>query len=57
MIDLEGAARFKKAGIDEPASYFKGKTIQVSGLVTLFKDRPRLVVSDPKQIQALEKKE
>lgn len=50
VINAEGAARFKKAGIDEPASHFKGKTIRVTGIVTLDEGRPRIVVSDPAQI-------
>src|SRR5215468_2401602 len=27
VINEEGAAKFKKAGVDEPAGHFKGKTI------------------------------
>jgi len=57
VINEEGAARFKKAGIDEPAGYFKGKTIRVTGTVTLDRDRPRVVVSDPAQIRVAEKKD
>jgi DNA/RNA endonuclease YhcR with UshA esterase domain len=56
VINEEGAARFKKAGIDEPASHFKGKTIRVTGTVILSQDRPRIVVSDPMQIRVVEQK-
>ena len=57
VINEEGAARFKKAGIEEPAGHFKGKTIRVTGTVTLFNDRPRIVVSDPAQVTIVEKKD
>jgi hypothetical protein len=35
-----GAARFRGAGIDDPAFRFKGKTIRVTGVVTLKDNRP-----------------
>jgi hypothetical protein len=35
VITTAGAAKFKKAEIDDPADYFKGKTIRVQGVVTL----------------------
>jgi DNA/RNA endonuclease YhcR with UshA esterase domain len=54
VIDAAGAAKFKEAGIDEPAGHFKGKTIRVRGTVTRVDDRPRMVVSDPKQIRIIE---
>jgi DNA/RNA endonuclease YhcR with UshA esterase domain len=45
-----GAARFKGARIDDPALYFQGKTIRVTGVVTLKDNRPRIEVDDPGQI-------
>jgi hypothetical protein len=47
-----GAARFKGSRIDDPARYFKGKTIRVSGVVKLKDNRPRIEVDDPGQIAA-----
>ena len=46
-----GAARFKGARIDDPALHFKGKTIRVTGVVTLKDNRPRIEVDDPGQIE------
>jgi DNA/RNA endonuclease YhcR with UshA esterase domain len=46
-----GAARFKGARIDDPALHFKGKTIRVTGIVTLKDNRPRIEVDDPGQIE------
>ena len=48
-----GAARFKEARIDDPALHFKGKTIRVTGVVTLKDDRPRIEVDDPRQIEVV----
>jgi DNA/RNA endonuclease YhcR with UshA esterase domain len=46
-----GAARFKGARIDDPALHFKGKTIRVTGVVTLKDNRPQIEVDDPGQIE------
>jgi DNA/RNA endonuclease YhcR with UshA esterase domain len=46
-----GAARLKAARIDDPALHFKGKTIRVTGVVTLKDNRPRIEVDDPGQIE------
>jgi hypothetical protein len=54
VINEEGASRFKEAGVDDPAAHFKGKTIRVTGTMTRVDDRPRIVVSDPKQIKLVE---
>jgi DNA/RNA endonuclease YhcR with UshA esterase domain len=55
FIPKETVEKFKKNKIDEPA-HFKSKTIQVSGTVTLFKDKPQIKVDEPDQIKILEKK-
>jgi hypothetical protein len=55
VITVSGAAKFKEVGIDEPAGHFKGKAIRVSGTVTLKDKRPRIEVSDPKQIEIVKK--
>ena len=52
IVITEGcAAKYKNAGIDEPAGHFKDKTILVTGTVTLKEKRPRIEVNDPKQIE------
>jgi hypothetical protein len=56
VINVAGAAKFKEAGIDDPAVHFKGKTIRVTGKVTKEDERPRIVVEDPKQITIVENK-
>jgi micrococcal nuclease len=39
-------AKFK----DEPAEYFKDKEVCITGVITLYKDKPEIIVSDPNQI-------
>jgi DNA/RNA endonuclease YhcR with UshA esterase domain len=56
VVTRTGAAKFKKAGIDDPAGHFKGKTIRVTGTVILKEKRPRIEVDDPAQIRVIEKK-
>jgi len=48
-------AKFKKVSIDDPASYFRGKTIRVTGVVTLKENRPHIEVDEPRQIEVVEK--
>jgi hypothetical protein len=56
VITEEVAGKFKDAGIENPAEHFRGKTIRVTGTVTLKEDRPRIEVSDPKAIKLIEAK-
>jgi eukaryotic-like serine/threonine-protein kinase len=48
--DLEG---FRKRGIEDPLSYFLGKTVRVVGQVTLYNGRPQIVVSDPAEVEVV----
>ena len=49
-----GKARFREAKIDDPADHFQGKTIRVSGVVTVKDKQPQIEVDDPSQIAAVE---
>ena len=49
-----GKARYKQLEIDDPAGHFKGKTIRVSGVVTVKDKQPQIEVDDPSQIAAVE---
>ena len=55
VITESCAAKFKEAGIGEPAAHFKDKAIRVTGTVTLKDKRPRIEVSEPKQIETVKK--
>src|SRR5215467_4423358 len=45
-----GKARFRETKIDDPAGHFMGKTIRVSGVVTVKDTQPQIEVDDPNQI-------
>jgi hypothetical protein len=51
VITKAGAAKLAEAGVKEPASHFKGKTIRVTGTVIIKEKRLRIEVDDPKQIE------
>jgi DNA/RNA endonuclease YhcR with UshA esterase domain len=50
-----GKVKFKEAKIDDPAGHFKGKTIRVTGVVTVKDNQPQIEVDDPRQIEVVEK--
>lgn len=54
LVTTTGAAKFKGAGIDDPADHFQGKTVQVQGVVILKEGRPYIEVDDPAQIVVVE---
>ncbi|MBL8796184.1 MAG: hypothetical protein JNM56_19945 [Planctomycetia bacterium] len=53
IVTAAGAARFKDAGIDDPAEHFQGKTVQVRGTVILKEGLPYIEVDDPGQIEVV----
>ena len=55
VVTKAAAAKFKEAGVDDPAVHFKDKTIRVRGTVVMKEERPRIEVDDPKQIRIVEK--
>ncbi len=56
FIGKDALPQFKDAKIDDPAVYYKGKTIRVTGTVTVYDGEPRIEVEKPEQIQVVEKK-
>ena len=48
-----GKRKFREAKIDDPAGHFKGKIIQVTGLVTVKDNQPQIEVDDPGQIEVV----
>jgi DNA/RNA endonuclease YhcR with UshA esterase domain len=56
FIPKESVEKFKKNKIEDPAVAYKGKIIQVTGTVTLNKDKAQIKVEDPEQIKILPKK-
>ncbi len=45
----------KAIGVADPMAYYKGKTVRVTGTVTLFREKPQIVVEDAGQIAVIEK--
>jgi alkaline phosphatase D len=55
VLDAKALAEeLKAAKIEEPAAHFKGKKVRVSGTVSLFNDRPQIMVKGLKQIKVVE---
>jgi hypothetical protein len=46
-------ALFKKAGIEDPGEYYKGKSIVATGNVEMSQGRPQLRVESPTQIKVV----
>jgi alkaline phosphatase D len=56
VLDMRKAGDgFKAAGLTDPASHFKGKMVKVTGTVSLFREKPQIVVEDAGQIAIVEK--
>jgi hypothetical protein len=56
VITKAGAAKFAADGIRDVAAHFKGKTIRVTGTVTIQEKRPRIEITEPAQIRIVKKK-
>jgi hypothetical protein len=56
VISYDHADPFKKAGIDDPAEYYKEKKLRVTGKVIRENDQVRIRVEDPKQIKIVDEK-
>jgi hypothetical protein len=54
VIAQDDAAKFQRAGIDDPAEHYRGKTLRVTGKVIAEDDQVRIRVTDPGQIQLVE---
>lgn len=53
VITYRSAEAFRKAGIEDPAAYYRGKTLHVTGTI-VHAERPnqnRIYVTDPSQIE------
>jgi hypothetical protein len=50
VLDKAALALLKGAGVESPQAYYDGKTLRVTGTLTLFREQPQIVVIDPAQI-------
>src|SRR4051794_546645 len=51
VVTEAGRAKFSEAGIDDPTTHFKGKTVLVHGVVMHKEKGPSIEVNDPSQIE------
>jgi hypothetical protein len=51
VISLDEAEKFKRVGVNNPAEYYRGKTIRVTGKVIEEDDQVRIRVTDPTQVK------
>jgi hypothetical protein len=56
LISDEVLPKFREADIEDPSAYYKGKTIRVTGKITLFLElnAVRVHVTDPKQVEVVD---
>jgi alkaline phosphatase D len=55
VLDMRKVAEaLKAAGVANPQTYYKGKTVRVTGTVSVFRDSPQIVVEDVGQITVVE---
>jgi alkaline phosphatase D len=55
VLDKDAQAKLKEAGIEAPRAHYEDRPIRVTGVLSLFRERPQIVVSDPAQIEILKK--
>src|SRR5262245_3390062 len=55
FIGWDALQTFRDAKIDDPADHFKGKTVRVKGKLTLYRDKPQIIVYNPGQIEVVKK--
>ena len=51
VITVDGRPKFTEAGIEDPTTYFNGKTIRVRGVVIRKEKGPYIEVNDVSQIE------
>jgi DNA/RNA endonuclease YhcR with UshA esterase domain len=48
--------QLKKDKVEDAPAHFKGKTVRVTGVVSLYREKPQIRIDDPSQVQLVEKK-
>jgi alkaline phosphatase D len=55
VLDKKAQADLAKVGVKSPRIHFEGKTIRVTGTLSLFRERPQIIVSEASQVQVVSK--
>ena len=53
VLDKKAQESLSKAGIAAPRTHFEGKMIRVTGILSLFRERPQIIVSEAARIQIM----
>ncbi|EKE04501.1 MAG: hypothetical protein ACD_20C00057G0014 [uncultured bacterium] len=48
---------FVSAGIDDPAEYFKNKTVMLEGIIRISNGKPEIIIDSPSQIKIIDENE
>lgn len=55
VLDAQAQAKLKAAGVDDARGRYEGKLVRVTGVLTLFRERPQIIVSDPARIEIVDR--
>jgi alkaline phosphatase D len=55
VLDRKAQESLRGAGIADPRRHYDGKAIRVVGVLSLFRERPQIIVSDAAKVQVLDK--
>jgi len=50
-LEKKAQEKLQAMGVDAPKTHFAGKAIRVTGTLTVFRERPEIIVSDAGQIE------
>lgn len=53
VLDRKGLDSLKSKGIAAPRTHFEGKTIRVTGSLSMFRERPQVIISDAAQLEVV----
>lgn len=56
FISAEIADKLKELGVKDAVATYKGKKVEVTGTIKLYRDKPQMVLEDPKLIKVVEAK-
>jgi DNA/RNA endonuclease YhcR with UshA esterase domain len=56
FLGSQAITALKRAGVENPVAHYRDKTVRFKGRVTLFRDRPQIVVDDPKELRIVGRK-
>jgi DNA/RNA endonuclease YhcR with UshA esterase domain len=55
VLDKAAQEKLKAAGVAAPRTHYEDQLIRVTGVLSLFRERPQIIVADPAQIEIVKK--